>query len=523
MSLLLNTKFLIRFTLFIICFLLLTLAFEGGNFWILGLVGLAPFFVLIENSKNWKSVFLISWVLGILIFMVSLRWMLAIFPNESLGLNSDTAGLFLIASAWFLFSLFSGLGFAIFGVFVKLLNVWSSRTCSLLTIPSAWIIAEYLRAWIFSLAIWGEGALIGPFFTFNNMGYLLADTPFFYFARMGGLYGLSFLVVMTNAIIFLLLKKKYLLHAFAIIILIFLSSYFYVQNSESYSNDKLSINVLLLGIPPKTEPFYREGFLEILEGEHIAPENQPDIVVFPEGFPLLSISGELENSVFSKLFPDQNKKGFVVANKMTFTEKGRISEIIYRDSKGNLIARQEKSFLIPGGETAPIVISAIAKVLGMDERIKIFRQNRQITKSAEPDYAVGLGDTRIGAFLCSGILAPDFSRRLVQQGAEILINSASHNLWQGHPRISNDLELMARFEAMAHERPILQATYGGPSFVIDEKGAIIKKSSLEKPEIFLAKVYPKDKKTLTARIGDLPIIIFALLAIIISRMAKARN
>lgn len=513
-----NQNFVIKLSLFLISLLFLILAFERENYWIFGLVALVPFLLLLENLKSWKSSFLISWLWGMIFFLIAFRWILAIFPNETMGLNSDLGGAFLVFCAWFLLSFFIASGFGIFGSVVKkFLNKNLKFLSLVILISSIWIIAEYLRAWIFSLVTWGQGASLGPFYTFGHLGYLLADTPLFYFARIGGLYGLSFLVVVINMIIYFLIKQKSFAHITLIIIFIFLSSYFYTQQTEKYiaNNNNPSMRVLLLNLPFGVDIFYREGFLKLLEEQSFTTENQPDIVVFPENFPLLSISGELEKIVLQKLFPNKEKEGFVIANKMIYKDAKRISEIVYRDSKGNLITSQEKAFLIPGGETLPVAMKIIAKISGKEKRLEVFSQNREMAKGKKSDKAVLLGNIKTGSLLCSGILSPYFIRNLTRDSAQIITNSASYYLWKGHPRIEKDLELMAQFNAVANNRPIVESINGGQARIIDNRGIVVKKGSSEKAEILLAEIYPQNKKTFATSIGDIPIIFLSSLVVLI--------
>lgn len=519
-----NKKFLFltKFIFFAVSVALLSLSFEKPFFWIFGLVALVPLLFLLDMLKDWKRSFWVGWGLGALFFIISFRWMFSIFPNEAMGISGDIGGLSIIGIFVLVLAAAGGLAFGLFGAFAKSVLKRLNYFSLLFALAGAWVFSEYLRAWILSIVTWGHGATLGPFWTFGNLGYLPADTPFFYFARTGGLYGMSFLVAAINVAIFSALKKrgfsnKSLILASSLVCFVFLSSFFSPLDYVSkVSASGTPVKFLLLGIADDKGPFYRHGFMDLLGKNMITRQNQPDIVVFPEGFPLLSIAGEFEKPVFKKIFPDENKGGFVVANKISNTKKGKVSEIIYRDQDSLLIAKKEKFFLVPGGEIMPFVLKGILAALGLEDKTARFRQSREIAKGSEEAQTVLLGETRVGSFLCSGIVAPDFSRSLVNEGAQIIINSSSHSLWRSHPRIYNELELMARFEAMAHQRPVLQSTRGGPALFIDETGRIVKKTSLEETEFLFAEVYPQDSITPIARFGDAPVVASVFLVILAS-------
>ncbi|MEW5907744.1 MAG: nitrilase-related carbon-nitrogen hydrolase [Patescibacteria group bacterium] len=386
----------------------------------------------------------------------------------------------------------------------------------LLSIPVIWMITEYLRAWIFSIVTWGKGALLGPFWTFSHLGYILADTPIFYLSRSIGLYGLSFIVAMMNVIIFLLIKNGKLKIIILLLMIFFGVSYFYVHlfSKENHIDSQSSIKVMLLSIPASDASFYREGFLKILDDEKITSDNQPNIVLFPEGLSFLSLYGELERPVLEKIFPNQERNGYVIANKMSFTERGRISEIVYRDQKGNLIKRQEKNFLIPAGEVLPLGLKIFSKIIHAENNIKSFSANRELASGAG-NKAVSLGKMKIGAFLCSELLSPLFSRLLVNDGAQIIFNSSSHSLWRGNQRLDRELELMARFVAMSNKRYFLQSTFDGPIYAINTRGFIFQKFFGQLPSISLVAAGLENSKTLTTRTGDTPIILSGLLVLVI--------
>ena len=69
---------------------------------------------------------------------------------------------------------------------------------------------------------------------------------------------------------------------------------------------------------------------------------------------------------------------------------------------------------------------------------------------------------------------------------------------------------MARFHAVANNRPFIQATIGAPGFVIDSDGRYILAPDGSATEFADFSFTPKNNKTLYTKYGDWPLILGAM-------------
>ena len=489
-----KNKLLTKLILLIASVVFLSLPFENLHLTFLGYIALIPLLFLIYQFSNKKQAFLWGWLCGTVFYIFAFRWFFCVLGEKSMGINNNFTGITIISFALIITSAITGLSFGLFTLFSYII-LKLKKLYLIILLPCIWTILEYIKAILFSLITYGKNASLGPFFSFSDLGYLLEKSNFFYLSRFIGLYGLTFLIVFINVIIFLCIKKRNIIVVF-IIILLLTAGYFPLSKS---SHKKTSINILAVNTDPESS-FYAYGFLNMLKRKNINFSNQPYLVIFPEGFYLFSHISNLERKILKEIFPYPQKQGFIIANRIFVSDKNKISQVVYRNNYGKIIAVENKSFLIPGGETAPYFLLAFIKLIKKEKILKIFETKRELQKSKFSFHGVKLGKIKVGTFLCGGVLSPIFFRKLTKNGAEVLINPASYTLLHYHLRITNELFLMSKFTAVSNNKPLIQAIQGGSSMVIDENGNIIKKG--EKNQLLLTKITPNKTKPPIVYIGD---------------------
>ncbi|MEK7179897.1 MAG: nitrilase-related carbon-nitrogen hydrolase [Patescibacteria group bacterium] len=490
--------------------LLFALSFETPYLWWLALIGLIPFLIFLEkvqalnvNSKTHqqKDALLGGWLMGSIFFALVFRWVLYAFPGDWAGLSNSLTSVPLFAIAWLIISVVVGFSSALFGFFAL-----KFPTYPIFIIPSIWVLSEYVRAWLFSLFSWGQGATLGPYWSFGNLGFTLIDTPAILWSRIIGLYGVSFLVILINCLIFRFFIKKdikiVLLIPFLLIIFFLPKILFFITPEKKVLSVALVSTQIRLGFSGEKE--FGALWHDSLESNKISPV--PDIVVFPEGARLFA-TNDAENVFLGEIFSDKKKPGLIITSDIVSTSEGLKEQIIYRNQKGELVSIQGKSFLIPAGEYMPFVLKSFITLFKDRLTLERFTTLRTRIKSEEIEKPVVFGETQIGTLLCSGITSPLLYRSLSNDGAEILVNSASQIIFQNHPFFLLQAKTLARFQAIANARPFLQASNGGQSFSIDSNGRVINQTNSFKNQILIVSVSPSKIKTPYTRFGDWPLIV----------------
>ena len=76
----------------------------------------------------------------------------------------------------------------------------------------------------------------------------------------------------------------------------------------------------------------------------------------------------------------------------------------------------------------------------------------------------------VGAAACSSIISTEDYRSLVNQGATVLTNSASLDIFNGSRLFNWQHRGLAKFMAVANARPLLQSSNNWPAFALDQNG-----------------------------------------------------
>lgn len=492
---------------------LMIAGYEYSALWPLAILGIAIFLWRILNVASGHESFFIGWILGAIFWGGIFRWIFAVWPAEWAGLEKEAIVLPLVFAIWIFLSFVMGgaAGFSAFAVHkFKQFGLW--RSGLLVFIPSVWALAEYVRAWIFSVVSWGEGALLGPHWTFGHIGYIFADTPMLKLLPSIGLYGFSWLAVFMAAFFVLFMQslrehdKSSAARLAAIFVAVAAGIVFVFLLPADYSDAK-PLNAVVFQSDTRVGPtLYRESvFGAIDEFLKKYPDFVPDVVVLPEDAQLFVISEEKEKELLNKFFREPAKAGLVVTSATVKEGKERVKYVYFIDKTGNVIGRQPKTFLIPGGEFMPKLLGLIFRSVGRKGLERTFIERRAISPRAlEPPFVVS-GGIKFASGVCSGVLTPHIYRYFAKSGAEVLLNPTSFSVFHGSPLLLKETARMARFQAASNSRPLLQSANIGYSMIIDGRGNITARAESLGAYIVAGSFVSNSRVTPTQKFGDWPV------------------
>ena len=468
--------------------LMLGLVFQREILGLLVFIGLAPFLSFLENTR--QSKFFKSWLGGFLFSAIVIHWFLANSPSAWAGISgweTKIAHIFV----WLGSAAIFGLNWGLFAWLFRLIK--TGGAFDFLTIPSAWILGEYFKALLFSFFFWGQGAALGPYWTFGHLGY--AAPQFFLAGRLVGLYGLSFMIVLINLVFLRLIKKTADLKtvfAVAASVALLVAGGRALIGGEGTT--KIRVAALQLQSQSRADIFWLQDIINQKKVEGVLPL---DVFVAPENSRLFPNFKEKE--MFQSLL---NKTGVSVSSAYKFDELGRrFGSISYQAASGRLISRQQKTFLIPAGEFMPKNLEWFFR-LANPKLLQRFNQLRKIERGADEERLVAYGGLRLAALSCSGVIAPSFYRNLTKQGAQILINSASQEIIRGSEAFHGQIKSMALWHAVANARPFVQSANGGFSYLIDKDGRFIGRSDKIKDDIIVGDLTLENRLTPYSLFGE---------------------
>lgn len=490
---------------------------------------LIPLFLFIfSKSTTTKETFWGGLMVGAIFGGGLLGWLFDTYPFEFLGLKNEkeialTFIIFIIL--WILHILFIGLFIGAFSWTIKkLLYLKISTLWFIFLIPGIWIIFEYLRAWTFNLLWLGKETFWSPYWTWGNLAYFLHNnSSLSQIADIGGIYLVSFLIVLINVLLFLIIYKfkqkttstKHF--ALMIIFILFVLSawkcYGLYRLNLPDKGKTIKLALLQTNFMPgsglnaynKQESF--DAVRQILQNPKNINHN-PDIIVEPEGFSIVAMSGNQKIAKYILKNFWQPEQIYIENQKITDLDQKTTSRLFYYDlDKKESIAFSDKNFLMPNGEYLPYITKLLLNLYSFNINTDLIFFSRGDSRVAETPKG------KIGGTICTGFMSSNINRQMSKNGAEILLSVASDAPFHGSQILSSQILAMTKFRAIENRRYFGQSANMGYSFLINSKGRIVNQFSIIKTDILFANAKLLNTTTAYMVFGDW--IIFAVIVVLL--------
>jgi len=167
------------------------LAFAPYGWWMLQIVALALLFLLALHASTPRSAFLLGWGFAFAALAAGTHWLYVSMHDygHMPGVIAALAVLLLAAGLALLYG--GALAFA-----HRLARGRSAAVAALLLLPACWMLADWLRAWIFTGFPW------------LATGYAHSDSPLAGYAPVIGVFGMGWLAAVMAATIALSLAAR---------------------------------------------------------------------------------------------------------------------------------------------------------------------------------------------------------------------------------------------------------------------------------------------------------------------------
>jgi apolipoprotein N-acyltransferase len=481
--------------------LIVPFGFSPYNYYIIPFISLTVLFHYVVKASS-KQAFFLGYLFAFGMFGSGVNW-LHISINLFGGIN-------------FLGALFcTYLLVAFISLYPALSCYLAKRFCNvnravllLLGLPSAWVLMEWCRSWIFTGFPW------------LNLGYSQIDSPLGGIAPIFGVYGVTFTIVLLSSLVLLTfsirIKFKFLSLGSVFFIWFICGQLYFIDWTERTQTD-VSIAMIQGGISQKDKwkAEMRQPSLDLYQN---LSENYwgHSLIIWPEtAIPAfyhdvkelktaLSEKSRLHNTDILVGVPVFDRKDSHYYNTALLVNKD--SEIYY------------KRHLVPFGEYLPFddFLRPIVQLLNIP--MSNFSKGEQ----ARP-LLIG-NSINIGISIC---YEDTFGEEVIEAlpEAEVLVN-LSNDAWFGDSLAPHQHLQMARMRAMETGRYLLRATNTGISAVIDEKGWIVKRSRQFESDTLSAQISLFSGSTPYSRFGNYPIVIFSLilfLAMVMQHRSKSRG
>lgn len=375
-----------------------------------------------------------------------------------------------------------------------------------LSFPVMWILFEWIRGWFMTGFPW------------LNLGYSQIDSPLSGYAPMLGSYGLSFLVVLTSALIWqaLMNRSRVFRRSLLVVLLIWMSGFLLQRYDWTQPVDKPLSVALVQGNLPQLTKWDPDRIRHRLE--HYAALSEPfwgkkQAIIWPEN--ALTIFWQDAPQSYRdtlKTRATESKTDLVIGLPYGGDEKYHSSLLVLGQEPGVY----HKRHLVPFGEYVPLA-SVLRGLIGFFNL---------------PMSGFSPGDRDQQALRVAGqTLAPSicyedaFGEQLIDflPEATLLVNG-SNNAWYGDSLAPHQHLQIARMRAVETGRDAIRATTTGISALIDYRGNFIVSSPQFAQYVLEGEVQPRNGATPYVRWGNIPVlaVMFALLGWLLWRRQTNR-
>ena len=484
--------------------LLLILSFPKFGNGVVAWVSLIPLFFSLKDVAPARG-FQLGFLSGIVAYLGILYWISVVVVQYGyLPVYVGVLVLLLLASYLSLYT-------AIFSAGIVYLRRKGVRVC--LSAPVIWTILEYIRSNLFTGFPW------------ENLGYSqYLHQNVIQIADLTGIYGISFLIVLANAVIFDLLEGGssrrlfYTEFSALAIILVVIFGYGHLRYKHiGYSLQmapEMRVSLIQGNIDQniKWDAQYQSQTLDIyrsLSLKAIPPKG--GLIVWPETavpfyFQRLDLMHETVASVA------RQSQSSLLLGSPSFTQEG--GNTYYSNSAfligedGEVKGQYDKVHLVPYGEYVPLrkFFPFVGKlVAGVGD----FRQGQGF-------YPLVLNNRRLGILICYEGIFPEAARDYKLKRANLLVN-ITNDAWFGETSAPYQHLSMTVFRAIENRLFLVRAANTGISAIIDPRGDILLQSKLFERSALNGSIKIVDEKSFYAAYGDVFVFVCAafLLAIFI--------
>ncbi|MGE5197769.1 MAG: apolipoprotein N-acyltransferase [Deltaproteobacteria bacterium] len=367
------------------------LPFANGRLWVFSWFGFVPLFAALRNNTKFKS-FLFSYFTGVIFWACTIYWLIHVTLPGTIILV-----------------LYLALYFGVFGLLVFTTS-HELRATSLLFIPSLWVLLEYLRSYLltgFPWAILGYGQYL--------------NLPVIQIADITGAWGVSFLVMMANVAIYIMVTKfrgrSWRATGAAILAVLVVLIYGYYKlgrQISSIGHRTVKISVIQGNIPQerKWDAYSRDFIIDrYIELTRQAAKDNPDLIIWPEA--ALPVIPQLYPSYYERAQASAKEINTpLLLGAVTLRENHYHNSAILISKDGMTLNFYDKLHLVPFGEYTPLkeFFSFLEAIVPIGE----MTPGRERTVFTSP--------ARFSVLICFEDLFPELSRNFVNGGAEFLVN-----------------------------------------------------------------------------------------------------
>lgn len=444
--------------------ILLFLSFPKYEFHYLIWISIVPLLCALRG-KSFSEAFLTGLIAGLVYNIGVIYWVSFVIVHYGY------LPLYVGISTMVLLALYLSLYVSIFSVTVVYFSRRGIR--EIYSAPIVWAILEYIKSYLLTGFPWENLA-------YSQYGIKLLIQ----IADITGIYGITFLIVFINCILYDLLvirtKGKILKEVvLGIIVVVLVTGYgiYRIENVQSSLKDIEPINISLIqgniDQSVKWDSQYQSDTLRIYRELSIeASKSEPNLIVWPE----TAVPFYFQN--IDKKHRDildiaKNAGSYLLFGSPSYIRKNErysFKNSAYMVSpEGDVIGSYDKMHLVPFGEYVPL-----KKILFFVEKLVIGAGDFIPGEGIIP---LSMDGRKIGVLVCYEGIFPEISAEYRKKGAMLLVN-ITNDAWYGRTSAPYQHLTMAAFRAIENRLYLVRAANTGISAIVDPTGEIISRTGL---------------------------------------------
>jgi len=477
------------------------LAFPKFDYGLLAWIAFVPLFYVLEG-ESLRRVFGWAWLQGFASYIGSLYWIpipLHDFADVQMGLAILPmlllAGVVAIDTA---------------------VAIWAGEFCArrtrlpaVLTMPIAWTAVEWIRTYF----------PIG--FPWNLLGYTAyRNLELIQFAEFTGVYGVSALIVFFNAVVYVVIFRRgsarlqtvSLTSLTAMMVALVAFGAWRIANLKNApAEGSLKVAMVQGNIPQslKWDPKFLPTSYQVYQEETTnAAKRGADLIVWPEAAAAFLFQPDdrypaalaEDASYRQKLLTLASSTGVPIlfgapALAQLNGQLGFYNRAYLVSAKGEVVAHYDKMQLVPFGEYVPA-----RSILGFFVNRVVHGLGDMVPGAEQTLFSVK--GAKLGILICYESIFPDFTRREVKLGANVLVN-ITNDAWYGQSSAPFQVLAMAAMRSVETKVPMVRAANTGISAIIEPSGRITNRTPLFKRGTEIEEVPWRTVRTVYTRVGDL--------------------
>ena len=490
---------------------LTTLCFPTVNLGPVSMLALAPVFVATLRFKpGRRDAFRAGFLMGATLFVGMLWWIVKLIPS------ADVTIPWLMTPALIILVLYLALYPAFLMLVLAALTRWR-LPAFIVSAPALWALFEVARS---------RGELAFPW---GLLGYTLSDNPsLLQTADIWGVYGLSYLVVLVNALVAGVVVAKGPhgralcgLLACAITGGMHLYGEARMERVRAVAGDSLRVAIAQpnIDLAIKWKPEFRDSsFAQIDRQTLIAARQNAELVIFPETCAPMYI----ENSPGRRSRIQGMAKSLDLPIFMGFLDHrydGPGASLNIFNSSGvfrtdGTLQKYDKRHLLPFGEALPL-----ASRLRWLRKIEFGQANFEPGPRRPP---LDAGPVRFTPLICFESVFPELCRDGVREGSELFVNITNDG-WFGDTPGPYQHAQMAIARSVEFRRFLVRSANSGVSMVVTPAGEVRETIGLYQTEVLTTGVLRMGGETFYARFGDAPFVAVCVLLVLVTVLARRRG